>query len=825
MRYKVRIQKALIEYQKELKELKKHEENDNIDIKDANNKDTMKMIRDKAQIKAKCIIDHLELRSLDASKIADELLMHYEKTKDLMIKSLIIAMILVCMTKWNKQIGKITKNILAAQADTVLTTILLDSLNKHKQYDEIIILTLECLQAYLETWKVYKQGIFKESDMLSVLFTYTKSSNEVQIYTNKTIYSLVMFWSIETINQKLNVLIEHGFNTINQNQVEFEKSEVDVPHESADVEHASSYELSLSGVKILQAISWRYESASVESSTFLTVLFKHFDSMKWSNSNYIVKWFEYVTTQQKTQESEAQILPKNINKIIMTIYNRISSDGDDVLDTIDKESAIRNLQVNGMPLNHSVDSFRKQLICMWKSLSVLYNIRGDSLALNHASDIVFDVYRKLWDLEPVLESEEESKSENDSDQYTDSNAASESSFISNIVAAFHSYADNLWFKYSINRYKIAQSLIKYGEAKGLFDELTAPDSNEVDKYRIYGTWNYLQLIQLAVSIMYVSSTTFLNTNAIKNNKDQVCSFAIDDFDTLFNPIKEAIATKSTINSRITNQIFDCIAKMLKYQQVFMPDDSLLFASILKSLSEVLKAHSFKVPVIFAVFAQLSVSNPQSVIGNLLPSFLKSFDSDVTDNSLNSGRSPVDYKAYKAVWLLKMANTCAEVSKSDELKDLVEEYLDKTGVDLDNRDFQRIDSISWTNEFVDKFTDLWEEYRKNDDMVDNDDIKVDYENVQEAVQEQLRDNSSSQQQKMIMSTLIKQMDKTASRSVVDHSNSESHSVQAYSSFSLDQAENSSEDEQNLVQYVKNMNDFSESIDENRSVTISNHNYDI
>lgn len=148
--------------------------------------------------------------------------------------------------------------------------------------------------------------------------------------------------------------------------------------------------------------------------------------------------------------------------------------------------------------------------------------------------------------------------------------------------------------------------------------------------------------------MYVSSTTFLNTNAIKNNKDQVCSFAIDDFDTLFNPIKEAIATKSTINSRITNQIFDCIAKMLKYQQVFMPDDSLLFASILKSLSEVLKAHSFKVPVIFAVFAQLSVSNPQSVIGNLLPSFLKSFDSDVTDNSLNSGRSPVDYKAYKAV---------------------------------------------------------------------------------------------------------------------------------------------------------------------------------
>jgi len=42
-----------------------------------------------------------------------------------------------------------------------------------------------------------------------------------------------------------------------------------------------------------------------------------------------------------------------------------------------------------------VDSYRKQIISMLKVLSDLYDIRGDSLALNHSHEIVFDVYSKL----------------------------------------------------------------------------------------------------------------------------------------------------------------------------------------------------------------------------------------------------------------------------------------------------------------------------------------------------------------------------------------------------------------------------------------------
>ena len=47
------------------------------------------------------------------------------------------------MDKCNKKIGAITKNVLAAQSDTIITEIILDSLENHRKYDQVIILTFD----------------------------------------------------------------------------------------------------------------------------------------------------------------------------------------------------------------------------------------------------------------------------------------------------------------------------------------------------------------------------------------------------------------------------------------------------------------------------------------------------------------------------------------------------------------------------------------------------------------------------------------------------------------------------------------------------------
>jgi hypothetical protein len=182
-----------------------------MDDTDPSNPETIKTIREKAFLKAKPVIDHLELRSLDASKVAEELLYHYKRNKNIMYKALIIAMILICMDKCNKKIGTITKNILAAQADTIITTILLDSLERHKEYDPMIILTFDCLKAYLETCSVYKQGIFKEQEMIDKFFEFTNATDEVRITANKAITALVMYASVETVEKNQKALINYVF--------------------------------------------------------------------------------------------------------------------------------------------------------------------------------------------------------------------------------------------------------------------------------------------------------------------------------------------------------------------------------------------------------------------------------------------------------------------------------------------------------------------------------------------------------------------------------------------------------------------------------------
>ena len=392
MRYKIRIQNAIKDFNDELKGMKKDKEN-KIDTTDANNYETMQMIRAKSQIKAKCIIDHLELRSLDASNIADELLKHYKSSKNLMVKSLIIAMILVCMTKCNRKIGNVTKNILAAQSDTTLITIMLDSLKNHQQYDNVIILTLDCIKAYLETCKVYKQGIFREQEMLDLLLGYTQSSTNVQLSSNNAIRALVMFCSIETVNRKNDELVKYAFDNISK--IDLEKSQVHDTVEADSQKPPSASALATSRVQILQAISSRFENESVESQGFLKHLFDHFDKDHWESSEFIIAIMSYICTKQANQEGDSNALPRTINKVIQHIYARIATESDQIVDSLDKESAIRNLELNGKKLNHSVDTFNQYLVTVCRVLAELYNIRGDSLALNHSNEVVFATYQRL----------------------------------------------------------------------------------------------------------------------------------------------------------------------------------------------------------------------------------------------------------------------------------------------------------------------------------------------------------------------------------------------------------------------------------------------
>ena len=134
MRYKKRIEQAIKEFNNELKDVDDHS---------PDNVDTINFVREKSFLKAKPVIDHLELRALDASKVAEELMRHYKKNKNILVKSLIIGVILICMDKCNKKIGAITKNVLAAQSDTIITEIILDSLENHRKYDQVIILTFD----------------------------------------------------------------------------------------------------------------------------------------------------------------------------------------------------------------------------------------------------------------------------------------------------------------------------------------------------------------------------------------------------------------------------------------------------------------------------------------------------------------------------------------------------------------------------------------------------------------------------------------------------------------------------------------------------------
>jgi hypothetical protein len=104
-----------------------------------------------------------------------------------------------------------------------------------------------------------------------------------------------------------------------------------------------------------------------------------------------------------------------------------------------------------------------------------------------------------------------------------------------------SYSEILELPSIKSRFKVSEGMLHFGKENQIFDEIsTDRDRSESSELRVKGACNYLQLIQLAVTILYSSRTIFDNTNELKQMKNQNYNFQKDDFDCLFLPIKKSI---------------------------------------------------------------------------------------------------------------------------------------------------------------------------------------------------------------------------------------------------------------------------------------------
>lgn len=53
-------------------------------------------------------------------------------------------------------------------------------------------------------------------------------------------------------------------------------------------------------------------------------------------------------------------------------------------------------------MGHTNDTYKEEIIAIILILSELYHLRVDSHAFNHSNEMIYEVFRKLCDLEPIL---------------------------------------------------------------------------------------------------------------------------------------------------------------------------------------------------------------------------------------------------------------------------------------------------------------------------------------------------------------------------------------------------------------------------------------
>ena len=238
-----------------------------------------------------------------------------------MHKTLIIAMILVWMNKWNKKVGNITKNILASQADTVITTIIFNSLADLRKYDPVLVLIFDCLKAYLSTWQVYKHGIFQENELLNALLKFKDSSDRVVTHSNRALRELILFSTAEMVENRLQDLLKYIFSIFNKHSDVLQQSEIindEFSHESHDDEDI----LVSSALDVLQAIAIRFEDETHNKHIMISEVFDYLNIYKWTSGNYAYKVLSSISSKSKNPENSEEILQNNITQVFIHIYKK-----------------------------------------------------------------------------------------------------------------------------------------------------------------------------------------------------------------------------------------------------------------------------------------------------------------------------------------------------------------------------------------------------------------------------------------------------------------------------------------------------------------------
>ncbi|CAI2386901.1 unnamed protein product [Moneuplotes crassus] len=763
MRFKLRLSKAIQEFKKELK---------GQEVQDPRRKETIEFVREKSFLKAKPVIDHLELRGLDGSKVGNELVRLYYSNKNVVIKALIIGIIWICMDKCNKKIGGITKNMLASQADTDITEVILHSLDNHYEYEHVIILTFDCLIAYLDTCRVYKQGIFEEENLLDRCKRFTNSTQSVLISCNKAISRLVLYSSFEAVEKRQTDLVNYVFHVTKSNKDNIENQNISRSEPVPDM--TSEEEILVnSTLEILNSIATKVEPLGKEKKEFISLLMQNFEDEKWKSPKYISSII--INTTAKRNGDEAIVQNDTLTQILNYLYQIIIERTEPLLEN-----------TNGRSLTE------EELVSITKILFELYPLRPESHAYAIGSPEIFKVFMNLCQVEPMVGKE-------DNYDY--------------VVNAFGSYMDNLMFRYSPNdqeetheipsarnRFKATHALIRYGEENEIYEEIfEGSNPSNIKKDQIQGSVNFIRLIQTAVSVLYDSATELNKTEELHTISGKAMSFTDKDFNTLLNPIIRVIEdSPDEMNEEISDLLIDCVIKMLKYEQMFSPSHSRIFIHVLKALPLAAPCQSENFPLAFAVFINLVANNPKTPVGPLIPKFIKSFNSELQNSQVGSER---ERNAYRASTTLKFAEIAASITQDSGLASLARDEANNAGNDSDSAE------TGWINSFISKFSSEWNKYL-GDSHVNVDDISLEEDQSREEINQ--HDQSKDKIPNSLLKALVQKMEKTDVGSG-QQSQTPSASIAESSKFSLDDATFKNDDSefdesasaQSLMQYIRNV----------------------
>jgi len=138
------------------------------------------------------------------------------------------------------------------------------------KYDPVIILTFDCLRAYLDTNKVYNQGVFKGEEIIEECFEFENAAEDVRVHCNNALASTVSSCSVEVIESKQERIIESSFDELNS----FTRGST--TKNITEEEEKSENSIGISALKILQAIAQRFQGTIQEKHTFLSLIIDHF---------------------------------------------------------------------------------------------------------------------------------------------------------------------------------------------------------------------------------------------------------------------------------------------------------------------------------------------------------------------------------------------------------------------------------------------------------------------------------------------------------------------------------------------------------------------